>query len=347
MVKKSLFIAVVSLVVMNACVPVREYQELQDKHDKSNDEKELLVEENDNLNTINTELDAKIKVLDKEVKTLVEDSTTRAANITQLKYNLDKIQKQYDDLQFAQDALLKGSASETRKLLEELQKTQEDLQIQEDALRELEKRLNARKRNLETLQGQLEIKDREITKKNNELEARNARMLELERILFEKDSLVDALKNKVSAALMGYEGRGLSITQKDGKVYVSLDEKLLFRSGSANVDPKGQAALKDLAVVLAENPDINVLVEGHTDDVPYNGTGKVKDNWDLSVLRATSVVKILLTNPKLDPVRVIAGGRSKFIPLDNAKTTEARAKNRRTEIILTPNIDELYRLLNE
>jgi chemotaxis protein MotB len=168
---------------------------------------------------------------------------------------------------------------------------------------------------------------------------------ELEDILKKKDQAAQELRKKLSDALVGFENKGLTITQKNGKVYVSMDESLLFASGKTNVQPKGVEALKNLAKVLEQNTDINVMVEGHTDDVAMNGTGEIKDNWDLSVMRATSVTKIILGAAKIDAKRISAAGRGEFFPLDPAKTAEARKKNRRTEIILTPKLDELLKVL--
>ena len=120
------------------------------------------------------------------------------------------------------------------------------------------------------------------------------RLMEMEEMLHEKDRVLDDLRTKVADALMGFEGQGLTVTRKDGKVYVSLEEKLLFQSGSTVVDPNGVRALKQLAVVLGQNPDISIMIEGHTDDVPFRKGSSIKDNWDLSVMRATSIVRILL-----------------------------------------------------
>jgi chemotaxis protein MotB len=149
----------------------------------------------------------------------------------------------------------------------------------------------------------------------------------------------------VSDALLGFEGKGLTVHMKNGKVYVSMDEKLLFASGKWEVSSDGSSALRDLAKVLMKNPDINVLIEGHTDNVPYTGTGQVKDNWDLSVMRATAIVKILLANSKIDPKRFTTAGRSEYLPVDASNSTAARAKNRRTEIILSPKLDELLQII--
>jgi chemotaxis protein MotB len=134
---------------------------------------------------------------------------------------------------------------------------------------------------------------------------------------------------------------------KNGKVYVSLDEKLLFKSASWDIDANGRNALKKLAGVLEKNTDIQIMIEGHTDDVPYNpGNGQLVDNWDLSLKRATTVVRVLLDGSSINPQRLTASGRSEYLPVDARKVADARQKNRRTEIILTPNLDELYRLID-
>jgi chemotaxis protein MotB len=135
---------------------------------------------------------------------------------------------------------------------------------------------------------------------------------------------------------------------KNGKVYVSLDEKLLFKSASWDIDANGRNALKKLAGVLERNPGIQITIEGHTDNVPYNpGSGQLKDNWDLSVKRATTVVRVLLEGTKIDPKRLTASGRSEYIPVEASNTSDARQKNRRTEIVLTPDLTELYRLIDK
>ena len=164
-------------------------------------------------------------------------------------------------------------------------------------------------------------------------------------MLAAKDSAVNALRNSVANALLGYKDKGLTVEMKNGKVYVMMEERLLFATGSTVVDPKGVEAIRDLGKVLEKNGDINILIEGHTDNVPMNGSGEIKDNWDLSVMRATSVVKILMANSKINPVRLTAAGRGEFMPVDKANTAEARRKNRRIEVILTPKLDEILKLL--
>jgi len=183
--------------------------------------------------------------------------------------------------------------------------------------------------------------------KNALLAEKEARLNELQSILDQKDAEVKALKNKVTNALKGFEEMGLTIYEKNGKVYVSLDEKLLFASGSWDIDNRGKEALTELGKVLANDTNINVVIEGHTDNVPYRGSGNVKDNWDLSVMRATAVVREILKNKDINPQRISASGRSEYVPVDIEDSREARAKNRRTEIILTPKLDELFQIISQ
>ena len=179
------------------------------------------------------------------------------------------------------------------------------------------------------------------------LNERSRRVNELEAMLRSREEAINAIRRKVTDGLTGFDGKGLSISIKNGNVYVSMDDKLLFRSGSFEIDPNGARAVHDLATVLAQNPDINVMVEGHTDDVPYRPNGQLRDNLDLSAKRATTVVRLLLENKGIAPSRIIAAGRGESLPVASGKTSEARAKNRRTEIILTPKLDELMQLMQE
>ena len=179
------------------------------------------------------------------------------------------------------------------------------------------------------------------------LNERSRRVNELEAMLRSREEAINAIRRKVTDALTGFDGKGLSISIKNGNVYVSMDDKLLFRSGSFEIDPNGARAVHDLATVLAQNPDINVMVEGHTDDVPYRPNGQLRDNLALSAKRATTVVRLLLENKGIAPSRIIAAGRGESLPVASGKTSEARAKNRRTEIILTPKLDELMQLMQE
>ncbi len=182
-----------------------------------------------------------------------------------------------------------------------------------------------------------------LTKTEKELQMQQQRLQQLQALLEQQKSRSADLKNKMAEALKGFNSNELSVIQKNGKVYVSLSENLLFPSGSAVVNPKGVDALSKLAAVLNLNADVAVNIEGHTDSIPIRG--KYKDNWDLSTARANAIVRILVDNYKVDPVRVIASGHSFYDPLESNSTAEGRAKNRRTEIILSPKLDEMYKLL--
>ena len=185
----------------------------------------------------------------------------------------------------------------------------------------------------------------ELQRNQSDLEERSQRVEELEAMLKAREEAIASIRRQVSNALLGFEGKGLTISTRDGKVYVSMEDKLLFRSGSYEIGREGEKAVRDLAKVLAANPDINVMVEGHTDDVRYTPNAYLKDNLDLSAKRATTVVRLLLENKEIAPERIVAAGRGESLPIAEGKTAEARAKNRRTEIILTPKYDELMKLM--
>lgn len=185
----------------------------------------------------------------------------------------------------------------------------------------------------------------ELQRNQADLEERSQRVAELEALLKAREEAIAAIRSQVSDALLGFEGKGLTISTRDGKVYVSMEDKLLFRSGSYDIGRDGERAVRDLAAVLAANEDINVMVEGHTDDVPYTPNAYLKDNLDLSAKRATTVVRLLLENDGISPERIVAAGRGESLPVAEGKSAEARAKNRRTEIILTPKYDELMKLM--
>ncbi len=320
-----------AVILATSCVPAKHFQEVRNEKIQSEHERDSLLIENKRLDVKLTELEARLAIIGKELEELIKDSTDRAFILRNTKNELDRLNRQFSDLQEAQEAILKGSARETTRLLQQLQTTQEDLMTREDRLKEIEIALNEKEKVLENL--------------SIDLEKRNERLVELESILARQDSLVNALHQSIATALRGFEGQGLSVYEKNGKVYVSLEEQLLFQTGSTVVDPNGVRALRDLAKVLGKNPDINVMIEGHTDDVPVIPGARMHDNWDLSVLRATSIVRILLDGTSIDPQRLIVAGRGEHMPVESGQTTEARRKNRRTEIILTPRLDELFRIL--
>lgn len=197
---------------------------------------------------------------------------------------------------------------------------------------------------LAQLNADLAKKSGEVEKKEQLLQEREKRLRELEGMLRRQDSIVNALNNTVKNALLGFKSDELSVEMKNGKVYVSMSDKLLFRSGSAAVEDKGKEALRKLAEVLAKNGDIDILVEGHTDNVPIK-TPVFRDNWDLSASRATGVVRLLSEDYKVPATRLTASGRGEHFPVAGNDSPEGRAKNRRTDIILTPKLDELFKLI--
>ncbi|MBC8172961.1 MAG: OmpA family protein [Chitinophagales bacterium] len=215
--------------------------------------------------------------------------------------------------------------------LSSLQMNFDNLQKEKDALASI---------TTEALKAQQE----ELAKKERELKEREKKIGQLTSIIDQQNKAVTALKNKVSDALVGYAPDELSVVLRDGKVYVSLSDQLLFPSGSDKVNEKGSEAIKKLATVIANNDStMTIYIEGHTDSIPIN-TAKYADNWDLSVHRATSIIRILTTNG-VNPDQVIASGRGEYYPVASNYTPEERQKNRRTEIILSPKLDELWDVL--
>ena len=315
-----------------SCVPQKYFSEVESDRDKCKNEKEELISENEKITVENTELKAKIELADEAKKREEDKGLSDAEELKNLKSSYNQLDKRYKELQESHEALVNGSTSETKDLMAKLDDAQKNLYQREDQLNQLSANLEKEKLDLNTLKYELNVK--------------NKRLIELQNILSKKDSAVDAIKQKVSAALLGFENQGLSVTKKNGKVYISLEEKLLFNSGSTEVDPRGKNALRKLANVLEQNRDINITIEGHTDDVPVIPGAKYEDNWDLSVQRATSIIRILLDGTSINPKRLTASGRGEYLPVDPHKTNEARQKNRRTEIILTPNLDELLNILN-
>jgi len=186
-----------------------------------------------------------------------------------------------------------------------------------------------------------------VSQLSSDLQKREARLKEVEEILRKRDEATNALKEKLQAALLGFQEKGLTVDIRNGKVYVSLTDKLLFPSGSITIDEKGKAALKQLAMVLNKETDINISVEGHTDNKKVVSLGQIKDNWDLSVLRATSVTRYLTEVENVAPERLTATGKGQYQPIDTGTTADALTKNRRIEIVLSPKLDELYNLISK
>ena len=314
--KKLLLFAVLGL-LSTSCISTKVHKTLQEKYDILANEADQLRQKNEVRDSENTELQRTLTAARRDMSILQEDTTSKFDEFRALTTKYDRLSKQYDYLLDNNTTLITASARENKTLMDQLNTMQSRLQAKEDSLN-TERRL---------------------------LERGQRRVNELEGVIHRKDSTVAYVRQKVSDALLGFNGNGLTVNMRDGKVYVSLENSLLFAPGSWNVAANGQVALENLAKVLAENSDITVLVEGHTDNDAYRGQSQVKDNWDLSVLRATNVVKILTKNAGMNPERITAAGRGEYVPLVENSSQENKAINRRTEIILTPDLTELANLL--
>lgn len=258
--------------------------------------------------------------------------------------------KKYKALLATQDSLM----TRTGTLEAQVSRLQSDTARLHRQIADLQSQLATANDNYSTLSGKYSTLNSNLTSTtskvnqlSSDLQAREARLKEVEEILRKRDAATNALKEKLQKALLGFQQSGLSVDIRNGKVYVSLTDKLLFPSGSIVIDEKGKAALKQLAVVLNKEPDINIAVEGNTDNKKVINLGQIKDNWDLSVLRATSVTRYLTEVEKVDPVRLTATGKSEYQPIATGNTPEALAKNRRIEIVLSPKLDELYNLISK
>ncbi len=324
---KKVAIILSSFMLLTACVSKKKYEALSHKNLKteaalSKTKKELksLKKELQKVEKANQQLLVDIEEWDKKFKELQSDTTDLNRSFRELK-------KDYQELSSITSA------------------TAQQLQDELNRVKELQKELSEKEKVMTAQELALKEKEESLLKLSKQLEEREQRVRELEEKIAEKDQLLNALQEKLTKALYSFKDSGLTVEMKDGKVYVSLDNKLLFASGSHKVDQKGQKALKELAKVLKEQKDILIMVEGHTDDVPYSRP-VIRDNWDLSVMRATSVVKVLTKNG-VEPNHVIAAGRGEFVPKDKRKTKKARAKNRRIEIVISPKLDELYELVKK
>lgn len=288
-------------------------------------------------------------------------ATLLSSCVTRRLYN--ELNGQYEEV-LNENELLKSNFQNLNADLETLSKEREQIQQQLKDLEDERNRLNAeiaeRSASLDELQNSysnlekyseaaLKIEADRLAKLKSELEERSKRIAELEGKIAGQEQQMSALRQTLSKALNSFEGKGLTIEHKNGKVYVSMENKLLFNSGSWNISQEGKKAVVELGKVLAENPDISVLIEGHTDNDKVLGNlgGGVENNWDLSTKRATTIVGILAENPSINKQNLTAAGRSEYAPLMSNSTTEGKSKNRRIEVILAPKLDEISKMLND
>ena len=315
-----LFISI--LLFTFSCVPAKKYNDLVAREKKCNEELENYKASSIDFQGKFKDIEAKYLVLTKEIASLKIDTNELGTKFRLLQTQYDKIVDQNEVLENKYDKLRLSGAKETSLLQSDLEAKNLELQRKEDALENIEKELNL---------------------KSKLLAEREQRVNELEELIKRKDDAVMALKTKVSNALKGFENKGLTVVHKNGKIYVSLEAKLLFKTGSVAVEEEGKKALIELAKVLEHEKDIEIIVEGHTDTDKLASPTSPKNNWELSVLRSTSVVDIMILNSKVNPAQLMAAGRSEFHPVDS----QDKAKNRRIEIIISPNLNELFEIINK
>lgn len=307
------FAALIATALLIGCVGPQQYASVQDlaaAQAASMDSLRLAAQDNE---IERRELAGRVRVMEAAAKSLSADTARQGRALDQCRTSLERI-KELNELLTEQNAGQLGQLNdENRALLEDLARQRSDLQSQSDAL----------------------------IAQADALATRSARVAELESLIASRDASASALRQRVADALLGFADRGLTVEQRDGKVYVSLEAKLLFPSGSTTIDPDGQRALEHLAAVIATQDDLEIQVEGHTDTDALVSSTVPRNNWELSVLRATAVVKILTAHPDVDGSSLSATGRSEFHPVD----ANDKARNRRIEIVLAPNLDELYELI--
>lgn len=314
-------VAVLTLLFIS-CVPVKKYNELVEKEKICSEELEKYKTSALTNEALAAELKTKSDLLSGQIAQLKADTSSLGGQYRTLKAKYDKLAKLNEDLETNYNKLRLSGAKESAGLHAELQAKQIELQQKEDKLLALEK---------------------ELKTKSDLLAAREQRVNELEQIIADQEKATKALKDKVAAALKGFENKGLTVIEKNGKIYVSLEAKLLFNSGSTVVEAEGKKALVDLARVLETEKELEIIVEGHTDTDKLNSANYPHNNWELSVLRSTSVIDIMLNNSKITPKQLMAAGRSEFIPVD----PNDKAKNRRIEIIISPNLNALFELISK
>jgi chemotaxis protein MotB len=316
---KKITLSVIVLVLLASCVSPKIYKDLENKYNNLKQENRKLSDENEDLLTSKTKAENELSKLQKQYEEAIANRNKLQGEYDAAKANLDNLKSSYAALEKNSSASIAENSKQNRELLAQLEAKEQALAAE-----------NAR-----------------LEKLKRELEDRSNRVAELEGVIASKDAAMTALKNAISRALTDFEGKGLTVEQRDGKVYVSMENKLLFSSGSWAVGTEGRRAVQQLGGVLGDNPEIAVLIEGHTDDVPYQGSGQLSGNWDLSTKRATAIVNILRENNNINPENLTAAGRGEYAPIASNETVQGKAKNRRIEVILTPKLDELSKLLGD
>lgn len=315
-------IALVVFAGLFACVPAKKYNELLEREQQCNEElKRFKTSALDNEAALAT-IRVKQELLEKEANQLRADTARIGSAYRELQATYQKMVASSSALENQLDQIKNRDARELARMQADLEAKIIETQRKEDALQVLEKELKG---------------------KEKLLQDREARVNELESLLAKKEEAVHLLKEKVARALLGFKDKGLTVEERDGRIYVSLEAKLLFASGSTVVEPEGARAIIELAKAIENERDLDIIVEGHTDTDPLRSRTHPRSNWELSVLRATAVVEIMTGNSAVDPRILMAAGRSEYHPVDENN----KAKNRRIEVIIAPNLDELFDMIQQ
>jgi len=318
---KKIAIALVVVLLTSSCVSKKVFNDLENKYTELKKENRRLLDEGEDCVKAKNELETSNSALQSELDKTKSERDKLLADYNAADKNLKTLQASYKALEKNSDEALEANMNKNRELLAQLESKQKALATEQDRLNKLKA----------------------------ELDASSKRLKELESYIAAKDASMRKLKETLSKALNAFEGKGLTVEQKNGKVYVSMENKLLFQTGSWAVGVEGKKAVVEVGKVLAQNPDISVLIEGHTDNDKILGSigGGIESNWDLSTKRATAIVNILGENSGIQKKNLTAAGRGEFAPIMSNDTPEGKAKNRRIEIILTPKLDEISKMLNE
>ena len=329
----SLVLLAIGSLLITSCVSSRKFEDTQAKAQLYQDSTRMMKAEVKMAEKEINSLQEEIEDLNKALTSIRKDTAElgrRYRMVEDLNENLNEL---YEKVIAQNKELLKNTSSEKEKYLTELYAKEKELERKTQELEAKEKMLKEKE---EAQQAQ----QQKMNELEQNLQARSERVNELENALAKRDSALQQLKSDIAEALIGFKNDELTVEEREGRIYVSMTNKLLFKSGSTTVDPKGKEALAKLATAMENTEDVMIIVEGHTDNVPISAGSSMKDNWDLSVLRATSITRILADNG-LDPERIMAAGRSKYVPRASNETPEGRALNRRTEIIISPNYSKL------
>lgn len=328
--KNVLFIGIAAF-LFSSCVTLGKYEALESKNAQLRREFNTSQSELSDLRDENANLQRQNQSLSAEITDLTDIRNNQNDSIAALRQALENQKMGFD-------TIIENYAQRLTGQSQDLNRANNLLAARTKELNDKEAAFTAKEQAFKEQENTLRIKQAELEKK--ESDARNA--------LAAKERELEQLRSSLNNALVGFADKGLNVETRDGKVYVSMESKLLFPSASWTVSKDGVEAIKTLAKILEQNTDLNILVEGHTDNAAYKGSTAVKDNWDLSVMRATSIVKLLLQHgPAIDPARIEACGHGEFAPKVPNDTPANKALNRRTEIILTPKMSEILNLLGE